>query len=210
MNTSNIETATNAKYKGLASIYDVRWSNYLNRSFAFLLDFVEISPEVIILDLACGTGELMRLILEKNPTQNITGIDLSPAMLNIAKAKLKKYPQARLVNTSVKKLSFENQFFDLVVCANAFHYFDCPQLVLAEIKRLLKPHGKVIILDWCRDYWFLKICDRIFKISDLAYQGCYTQTELVQLLRKAGFNIKKKSKVRFGLFWELMVMKAEF
>ena len=199
------------EYNRLAPIYDTRWHNYLDRSLSFLLDFAEIPLQASILDLACGTGELTRKILEKNPQQAITGVDISPAMLEIAKDKLEAYPQVKLFNASVTALPFDSQSFDLVICANAFHYFQSPQLALVEMKRLLKAQGKLIILDWCRDYFVLRVLTHLFRFIDPAYQRCYTQRELEQLSIAAGFNVVKDSKVRFDFIWELIaiVVKRE-
>lgn len=203
------ENAVSQEYNRLASIYDHRWQNYISKSLSFLVNFADIPTEASILDLACGTGELTKLLLEENPQQQITGVDISESMLEIARKKLDAYSDISLHHTSVTSLPFDNDSFDLVICANAFHYFVSPQLALAEIKRVLKPEGEVIILDWCRDYWVLKICDRIFKLIDPAYQGCYTQAELNRLLKNTGFNVVKDSKVRFGFIWELMVVEVK-
>lgn len=208
MNVSQVETIISNKYNRLASIYDLRWRNYLDRSFSFLLDFAEISPSASILDLACGTGELTRLILKTNPQQDITGIDISPAMLAIANNKLEAYPQAKLSIASATELPFARQSFDLVICANAFHYLESPELTLAEIKRVLKPKGTIVILDWCRDYFILKIGDRLFNFIDPAYRKCYTKGELESLLLTAGFKIVKDNKMRFSLIWELIAVAA--
>ncbi|MGK7896616.1 MAG: class I SAM-dependent methyltransferase [Xenococcus sp. (in: cyanobacteria)] len=202
------ENAVSQEYNRLAPIYDRRWQNYINKSLSFLVNFADISTEASILELACGTGELTKLLLERNPQQQITGVDISESMLEIARNKLDAYPNVSLHHTSVTSLPFDNNSFDIVICANAFHYFPSPQLALAEIKRVLKPEGEVIILDWCRDYWVLKICDRIFKFIDPAYQRCYTQAELNRLLKNAGFNLVKDSKIRFGFIWELMAINA--
>ncbi len=208
MKVSKIETTVSNKYNRLASIYDLRWRNYLDRSLSFLLDFAEIPPSASILDLACGTGELTRLILKTNPQQDITGVDISPAMLAIANNKLEAYSQARLSLASATELPFAQQSFNLVICANAFHYLESPELTLAEIKRVLKPEGTIIILDWCRDYFILKIGDRFFNFIDPAYRKCYTKEELERLFLTAGFKIVKDNKMRFGLIWELMAVAA--
>ncbi|MDJ0635608.1 MAG: methyltransferase domain-containing protein [Xenococcaceae cyanobacterium MO_188.B29] len=208
MQLSRNETAARKEYNRLAPIYDLRWHNYINKSLSFLIDFAEIPSQISILDLACGTGELAKLLLTNNPQQQITGVDISDAMLAIAKNKLQVYPNIKLHNASVISLPYNSESFDLVVCANAFHYFEFPQLVLTEIQRVIKPDGRVIILDWCRDYIFSKIFDRLFKTIDPAYQQCYTQTELNQLLVAAGFDVIKNNKVHFGIIWELMAVEA--
>ena len=68
--------------------------------------------------------------------------------------------------------------------------------------------GELIILDWCRDYWILKLLNPVFKFIDPAYQHCYTQAELERLLKATGFDVEKDSKVRFGSMWELIAASA--
>ena len=208
MPKSQIENAVTEEYNRLATIYDNRWDNYLSNSLSFLINWAEIPPEAAILDVACGTGEFAKLLLAKNPQQQITGIDISESMLEIAKEKLQAYSNANLYNTSVTSLPFADESFDIVVCASAFHYFASPQLALAQMKRVLKPQGKLIILDWCRDYFFLKIVDAWLKITDSAHQQCYTQAELNRMLSTANFNVIKQGKIRFGIIWELMAITA--
>ena len=208
MSKSSIETAVRDEYNKLAPIYDRRWHNYISKSLSFLQNWVDIPPEASILDVACGTGEFAKLLLEKNPQQQITGVDISEEMLEIAKDKLRDYPNVNLSNNSVTSLPFSDESFELVICANSFHYFEHPQPALTEMKRVIKPNGKLIILDWCRDYMLLKIVDALLKITDPAHQKCYTQSELNHLLLSAGFDVVKDSKIRFGIIWELMAMVA--
>jgi ubiquinone/menaquinone biosynthesis C-methylase UbiE len=208
MPRSEIETTVSREYNRLAPIYDRRWHNYIHKSLSFLVSFADISREASVLDLACGTGELAKLLLEQNSQQDITGVDISTAMLAIAATKLKDYPQISWHNASAIALPLESQSFDVVICANAFHYFEFPQLALKEMKRVLKPEGQLIILDWCRDYIFCQISDRIFKFIDPAHQQCYTQAELNQFLATASFDIVKDNKIRFGVIWELMAVQA--
>jgi ubiquinone/menaquinone biosynthesis C-methylase UbiE len=198
------ETKVRIQYDRLAAIYDLRWRTYINNTLTFLYNWEQIEPHAKVLDVACGTGEFERLLLDKNPTQKIMGIDISEKMLGVAKEKFVAYPNVEFHQASVNSLPFENHSFDVIVCANAFHYFDEPQVALAEIKRVLKPNGKLVILDWNKDYFVCKIFDWLLKIFDSAHQQCYTQAELHQLLVSAHFNIRRATKVRFGLIWELM------
>jgi ubiquinone/menaquinone biosynthesis C-methylase UbiE len=96
----------------------------------------------------------------------------------------------------------------VVVSANAFHYFEQPQVALTEMKRVLKPNGKIVILDWNKDYLVCRICDLILQVFDPAHQQCYTQEELHQLLLSAEFKIYRATKVRFGVIWGLMAVTA--
>jgi 2-polyprenyl-3-methyl-5-hydroxy-6-metoxy-1,4-benzoquinol methylase len=88
MNEFKIKT----QYDRLANIYDLRWRNYITNTLTFLYNWEPIDPEATILDVACGTGEFERLLLNQNPTQKITGIDISEKMLNVAQEKYQTYP----------------------------------------------------------------------------------------------------------------------
>jgi ubiquinone/menaquinone biosynthesis C-methylase UbiE len=202
------EVKVKNQYDRLADTYDLRWRNYILNTLTFLRDWERVETQDKILDVACGTGEFERLLLEQNPTQQITGIDISDRMLNIAKEKYQNYPNLEFHQASVHSLSFDSNSFDVVVSANAFHYFDRPQIALTEMKRVLKPSGKLVILDWNKDYPLCRICDWILQVFDPAHQQCYTQDELHQLLRAAGFEIHRASKVRFGVIWGLMAVTA--
>ncbi len=203
-----IETTVRKQYDRLASVYDQRWKSYIADTLSFLKTWAQISPLDIVLDVACGTGEFERLLLTENSTQSIVGVDISDKMLAIAKQKCSVYPQVLFHTASASALPFDNNSFDVIVSANSFHYFDDPLAALIEMKRVLKPDGKVVIIDWCKDYFFCKVLDITLKIFDPAYQQCYTQNEFHGLLTSANFTVSRATKVRFGFFWGLMVATA--
>jgi ubiquinone/menaquinone biosynthesis C-methylase UbiE len=196
------------QYDHLSKIYDQRWSRYVANTLSFLKTWAQISPTDLVLDVACGTGEFERLILTEHPTQQMAGVDISEEMLAIARQKLHHYPSVSFQAASASVLPFPNSRFDLIVSASAFHYFENPDAALAEMKRTLKPDGKIIILDWCKDSLLCRAYDFWLKMTDPAYQQCYTQTEFHNLLNAAGFKIHRAAKVRFGLLWRLMAAAA--
>jgi ubiquinone/menaquinone biosynthesis C-methylase UbiE len=202
------ETKVREQYNRLALIYDQRWSDYIIHTLSFLKTWVQISPTASLLDIACGTGEFERLLLVEHPTQQIVGVDISEKMLAIARQKCQVYPNVSFQVASATALPLANNSFDVIVSANAFHYFDNPDLALREMKRVLKPEGTLVILDWCRDYLLCKICDLVLKVFEPAYKHCYTQAEFHHLLEVADFEIRCAAKIRFGFVWGLMVATA--
>jgi ubiquinone/menaquinone biosynthesis C-methylase UbiE len=202
------ETKVREQYDRMADIYDRRWRSYITDTLFFLKSWAEIPFTAMVLDIACGTGEFERLLLNEHPTQQIVGVDISEKMLAIAQQKCQDYPNVSFQVASASALPFVSNSFDAIVSANAFHYFDDPDAALQEIKRVLKPDGQVVILDWCRDYLLCKICDLFLKVFDRSYQRCYTQAEFHRLFVKAKLNIRRATKVRFGLVWGLMIVTA--
>ncbi|WP_193200021.1 class I SAM-dependent methyltransferase [Nostoc sp. MG11] len=202
------ETVVRQQYDQMAHFYDQRWNTYITKTLTFLKAWAHISPQATILDVACGTGEFEHLLLNDNPTQQIMGVDISENMLLVAKQKCRNYPNVSFSTASASALPFSSSSFDVVVSANAFHYFDDPDAAFAEMKRVLKPDGKLIILDWCRDYILCKICDILLKIFDSGHKQCYSQAQFHQLLTSSNFEICGATKVRLGLIWGLMLATA--
>ncbi|MBI4395120.1 MAG: class I SAM-dependent methyltransferase [Candidatus Omnitrophica bacterium] len=161
-----------------------------------------------ILDIACGTGTLEQLLVKDHPNQQISGIDISEKMLAVAKRKLAAYPNVTFFKANASQIPFPEEHFDLAVCANSFHFFDDPARSLMEMKRVLKPNGRVIILDWCRDYLICRFCDLCLKLFDPAHKQCYSQDELRRFLSEIGFQIIKEKKLRINLIWGMMITGA--
>ncbi|MEG3437281.1 methyltransferase domain-containing protein [Pannus brasiliensis CCIBt3594] len=202
------ESRVREQYNQLATRYDRRWHRYISNTLSFLKIWARIAPTDSVLDVACGTGEFERLISRENPAQNMVGVDISEEMLKIARQKLQSYANVRFQCASASALPFPDASFDTVISANAFHYFDDPNVALREMKRVLKPNGNLIILDWCKDFLACRICDRVLQRVDPAHQQCYTRAELHRFLSRAGFCLPRSSTVRFDFIWGLMVATA--
>ncbi len=202
------ENKVRQQYNRLAKIYDRRWRSYVANTLSFLYTWADIASQASVLDIACGTGEFERILLAENPNQSVIGIDISEQMLAIARHKCRSYNNVVFQTASAALLPFGDRTFDVVICANAFHYFDRPEVALSEMKRVLKPNGQVIILDWCKDYFVCRFWDFVLPLFDSAYQRCYTQAELHRLLIDGGWEIQRDRRVRFGFSWGLMVATA--
>lgn len=203
-----METLVQQQYDRLAAIYDQRWQGYITNTLSFLVDWAQIAPAETVLDVACGTGELERRLIERQGGQVVTGVDFSDQMLAIARPKFADQPSVTFQQASASALPWQQPEFDVVVCANAFHYFNEPDQVLVEMRRVLHPTGRVVILDWCRDFVVCRLCDWVLGWLDPAHKNCYTEAELHDLLTAAGYRIQRSQRVRFGLIWGLMAVEA--
>lgn len=201
-----IEPKVSSQYDRLAEIYDRRWSKYLSNTLNSLTTYLQVSEQLLgtehILDIACGTGELERLLRNTHAQLKIVGVDISEKMLDIARLKL---PDIEFIKASAIALPFANDSFDIAITVSAFHYFEYPITALEEIRRILKPEGKLIVMDWCRDSWLCRAFDLFLKIFDPAHKECYSQKELRDFLTAAGFDIVDEKKQKLGIFWEMMI-----
>jgi len=102
---------------------------------------LQLKKETKVLDISCGTGELLKKLEGK---ADLYGIDISEEMLKIAKQKLSS---ATLQKADVHKLPFEDNSFDHVLSTEAFHHYYNQQKALKEMVRVTKKGGKVIVVD---------------------------------------------------------------
>ena len=104
-----------------------------------------------ILDVACGTGDFsLEMARRMHPGSRLTGLDLSPGMLAVMRGKLeKKGLQDRIetVEGSCERLPWGDATFDRVTIAFGIRNFEDRSAALAEILRVLRPGGKLVILE---------------------------------------------------------------
>ena len=108
------------------------------------------NPSNKILDVATGTGDLA-FSLSKIPDTEVTGIDLSVEMLNIARKKSeKRKSQIKWMEGDSENLPFEDNQFDFVSVAFGVRNFEDLQKGLDEMYRVLKVNGKLYILEFSK------------------------------------------------------------
>jgi len=197
-----------AQYDAWARVYDWVWARYVNQTLPVLRRAADVTAGERVLDLACGTGELERRVLEATPEAQIVGVDLAPTMIERARHKLGGTASVRFEQADVHDLPFADASFDVVTCANTFHYFSRPSVVLREAARVLRPEGRLVLLDWCRDFWTCRAMDALLRWTDPAYRTCYTLGELKTLLGAMSLRPRYGFRYRFDGIWGMMVVEA--
>jgi len=207
MSATSIQTEKLLKeYTALAPTYDRRWSAYLSASFDMTLEKLDDLPAARVLDVACGTGGLLELLAERHNFPELVGIDRVPAMLEVAKRRLGQ--RAILNEGAARHLPFGDGDFQLIVSTNALHYFPDVGAALREIRRVIAPGGNLVITDWCRDYVWMKVLNRLLPWTPHAHAHTLSSAELRQSLLKAGFSIQSESQRKIDWFWGLMTIHA--
>jgi demethylmenaquinone methyltransferase/2-methoxy-6-polyprenyl-1,4-benzoquinol methylase len=103
-----------------------------------------------VLDVATGTGDLAILAARLRPTK-VTGVDISPAMLELAVEKTRKKRLDHLIEFRIADaadLPFEDGAFDLAMVGFGVRNFESPAAGLTEIRRVLRPGGTLIVLEF--------------------------------------------------------------
>lgn len=96
-----------------------------------------------VLDLGTGPGNVAAVFAEHGA--KVTGADLSPQMVNVAKG---RYPHIAFKEANGENLPFEDDTFDTVISNYVVHHFARPDVVFREIARVLKPGGRLVFAVW--------------------------------------------------------------
>lgn len=115
-----------------------------------LIEMLDIKGNEKALDLACGTGDITFALGEKLPDGDAIGLDITKGMIEIANRKLS---EKNVTNVSfqigdIMSMPFADGTFDYVTCGYALRNVPDVELALVEIKRVMKPGGRFISLDF--------------------------------------------------------------
>jgi len=201
--------------------------NLLNRLLSFGIDqywrnrFIKklnIQDNMNILDVATGTGDIVKHIIGSYNV-NITGIDISDKMIEIARSKIKS-------NTSdlkwdigdAENLPYPDSSFDIITISFGFRNFANFDKALLELNRVLKDGGKLAILEFSKpnnlfinsvfNFYFHSILPRVASIFSKNYAYRYlpesvenfiSRSEICHKINSAGFKNVFYQDLSFGI-----------
>ncbi len=200
-------TAVVREYTRLAPEYDSRWSFYVRATVRETMRRLEVRPGDKLLEIGCGTGALLRSLGRAHPGVQLTGVDPCAEMLKQARAKVG--PAVELVEAWAEWLPFDDGQFDVVVLCNVFHYLQHPREALAQIARVLRRGGRLVITDWCDDYFACKACDLFLRLFSSSHQKTYGSAQCAGLLAEADFTRVRLERYKINWLWGLMAATAQ-
>lgn len=105
-----------------------------------ILDNGGVQPHKDILDIACGTGTLFPFYFKRN-VNSVTGIDISPEMVKIAK---QKFSEIHIICGDAEEYTF-NKVFDVIMIYNAFPHFPNPESLIKNLAGYIKENGRISV-----------------------------------------------------------------
>jgi ubiquinone/menaquinone biosynthesis C-methylase UbiE len=107
-------------------------------------------------------------------------------MIEQAQAKFQSFGNLHFYKSRVEELPFDDDFFDVVMSSNAFSHFSNPEKALREANRVLKPKGRVYILDVTANNAFMRLVDRFGRKLEAAHVKLYSTKAFQALFERAG------------------------
>lgn len=105
-----------------------------------------------LLDIATGEGDFLLFLLDSfSSYDSATGLDLNPESLKIARRKA-GMQKIDLVQGNIRKLPFEDNYFDTVSVSNSLHHFDHPVKAIQSMLRVLVPGGLLVINEMINEH----------------------------------------------------------
>lgn len=155
------------EFENWAASYDRSWLNELvffpsiracqEETERWLAGFAP--PRFDLLDVGCGTGNLLLTLARHPRAGRLVGLDFSRNMARSLAAKITRLShgpahvpaQIHAVMGDSERLPFSSHSFDVLTCCNSFHHYPHQPAVVAEFRRVLRPGGIAVIIDGFRD-----------------------------------------------------------
>ena len=199
-----------------AEAYDriSRWPQFRLLRRMILSKLARYHPTGILADIGCGPGRLTALIAQRHPHLHVVGIDSAAEMIRTAStnaSSLHLSDRVEFREGDVGSLRIPDGTFDFAVTTLSLHHWSDPSRGLAEVHRVLKTGGQLLLFDLRRDprrffYWLLRFAQGIVVPAALrrineplgSLLSSYSLAELQGLLARSGF---KESSIEGGAGW---------
>jgi SAM-dependent methyltransferase len=177
-------------------------------ALALVIEFSGAGPADTVLDVACGPGILACAFARR--TRHVTGIDITPAMLE--RARLLQQEQG-LTNVSwqqgdVLPLPYPDGAFTVVASRFAFHHFLEPRAVLAEMARVCAPGGTVLLVDAAPAPDTAAAFNHMEKVRDPSHARAMPEAELRGLFRAVGLPAPRSTGYRLEAELEGLIARS--
>ena len=199
-----------------------RWRRYWDRKSATYDDEMGVWDRRLFGDSrewACGqaTGEVLEvavgtgLNLAWYPAEvTLTGLDLSEGMLDIARERARGLGRAvDLRQGSAHELPFADAAFDTVVCTFGLCAIPDPATALAEMARVLRPGGRLILVDHVAgSSWPVRAAQWLLELASVPLAGEHFRRRPLPLVEALGLPVERRERFKLGLVERLVARKV--
>jgi len=147
-----------------------------------------------LLDVATGEGDFLIYLLDSFISyDSATGLDINPENLRLAKQKVSRQ-KVELILGNVRKLPFEDNYFDTITVSNSLHHFDNPVKAIHSMLRILVPGGLLVINEMINEqlnpaqlahFEYHSLKAQIDTLTGSYHRQIYTKDELMEIIRES-------------------------
>lgn len=204
-------------YSKLSKIYAILEGIFEKRLRARGLEYLAIQKCETVLEIGFGTGcTLVEIAKSVGETGESYGIDITPEMVNLAEKRLKRERLTSRVELSegdAKNMPYEDNMFNAVYMASVLELFDTPDIpkVLQEIKRVLKPEGRIGIVSIPQEGYENSIVLNLYEWLYRKFHKYATCRPIYveDSLKEAGYKIIKTQVVLLAKLFPMKIVVAK-
>jgi ubiquinone/menaquinone biosynthesis C-methylase UbiE len=179
--------------------------DYLRKAQSALISIIDIPENLSFLDIGCGTGWAVGQVAKAaGNTGDFYGVDLSQGMIDKASINFNGNGNFHFIRANAESIPLDDNTFDIIICTNSFHHYLHPDKAMKEAFRLLKPGGKIYILDPTADTLLVRFIDKIIRFFEPQHVKLYSTGEFKNLIMNSGLKysgskeIAPREKVHMG------------
>ena len=160
-----------------------------------------------VLEVAVGTGLNLPFY---PPDVRLTGVDLSPAMLAIARTRAVELGrEVDLREADAQALPFADASFTTVVCTLSLCAVPDERAAIAEMRRVLRPGGRLLLLDHVGSHWWpVWAGQRLVEVFTARSAGEYQTRRPLPIVQAAGFAVEEAQRLKAGTVERVAAVKS--
>ncbi|MHA2401224.1 MAG: class I SAM-dependent methyltransferase [Promethearchaeota archaeon] len=203
MTDNNIKKQIAGVFTRAAPTYDQVGFKIFNHFGKRLVELTEIPKKAKVLDVASGRGALLFPTLKKvGPQGSVIGIDLAEGMVQKTTEEIIKrdFVNAKMMQMDAENLKFQDNTFDIALYGFCIFFFPQYEIALNKSLRVLKPHGKIALSTFCKNFmddikWITELTEKYLpeinvkdkQVDELDVPEFETIEGMQKILIKAGY-----------------------
>jgi ubiquinone/menaquinone biosynthesis C-methylase UbiE len=199
-NADSKKNLNDTKWSRRSQTYDGALYNYFRYMQKRLVSKTDLRENDGFLDLGCGTGWAVRYAHHLlNGKGTFTGVDISSGMIQKANESSVGVQNIQFIKASVDEIPLGSASMDTIICSNSFHHYPEPLKALSEAYRLLKPNGKMFLLDLTSDDIVSKGFNIVLRRIEAAHVKFYSTQEFQQLFTESKLSYIKSETILYPI-----------
>lgn len=208
--TDETKRAVRSQFGRQASWYTVSQVHRQSDGLTILLEQAQPSPRARALDIATGTGFTALALAPR--CREVIGVDLTPGMVREAQRlrEARGVSNLRFCLGDAEALPFRNGTFDIVACRHAAHHFPHLSVALAEMARVVRHTGRVVLDDTCtpEDPRLAALMNEWEARRDASHVANLPPSELAAMFERAGLRVEATAMTAVPLAFGEWVRRA--
>jgi ubiquinone/menaquinone biosynthesis C-methylase UbiE len=201
---SDHKQKSRAAFDRQARDYDTKpYGRHARRLHADVMAAIERFRFTEVLDVGCGTGATLAAIIAAHPDVGAWGIDLSPEMIGVARGRLGDGADVQVADA--EHLPLSDGSVELVICVDSLHHYPDPAAALAEMRRVTRPGGGLVLGEWRVAAPFRHLMNWMLPRMPEGDVRVCTAAEVKGLAEAAGYRVDDC--VRAGVRGQLLVAR---